>query len=353
MKPLPILQVIIAVILAIAAIRSARVVTLPLAFAFLIAVLVYPLQKWLERYLPHWLSAAAVVLLLASFLGLGIWILELSVEIIEPKAPEYLERFQQLAQNALTWLQQRGIPVAQLSSSQGSLGRFASEAIAGVRTLWSVLGLFVLVVSLLCLLLLEVGDYRQKVSSSFSRATSDKIVEAFTRMSHKLRRFVLVQAFTSLLTGILTGLWCLILGVDLAFVWGVIALVLNFVPTIGSLIAVIPPSLLALLFNGVGQGVATLVGLVTIQYIMGNFVDPRLQGRSLAISPFVALLSIIFWGWVWGIPGAFIAIPTTVSIVVLCQEFEPTRPFAALLADVDDAAGEGERRRQARKPREE
>ena len=335
-KTLQLLQVIIAVILVVAAIKSARVVTLPLAFAFLIAVLVYPLQRWLERYLPRWLSLMIVILLLAGLLGVGIWALELSAEIIEPKAPQYLQRTQQMIQSGQAWLQQRGVPVGESFSASGSLSGFINEAIAGVKTLWSALGLFVLVVSLLILLLLEVGEYQEKVKRSFNSSTSHKIIDAFTRMNVKLRRFILVQAFTSLLTGILTGLWCLVLGVDLAFVWGLIAFVLNFVPTIGSIIAVFPPTLVALLFNGVGTGVGTLVGLALIQFTMGNFVDPRLQGRSLAISPFIALLSIIFWSWVWGIPGAFIAIPMTVSIVVLCQEFKPTRPIALLLGEDED-----------------
>ena len=334
-KTLQILQVIIAVILVVAAIKSARVVTLPLAFAFLIAVLVYPLQRWLERYLPRWLSLIMVILLLAGLLGVGIWALELSASIIEPKAPQYLQRTQQMIQSGQAWLQQLGVPVGQSFSSSGSLNRLLNEAIAGVKTLWSALGLFVLVVSLLILLLLEVGQYQEKVNRSFSSSTSHKIIDAFTRMSVKLRRFILVQAFTSFLTGILTGLWCLLFGVDFAFVWGLIAFVLNFVPTIGSIIAVIPPTLVALLFNGVGTGVGTLIGLAFIQFAMGNFVDPRLQGRSLAISPFIALLSIIFWSWVWGIPGAFIAIPMTVTLVVLCQEFESTRPIALLVGEID------------------
>ncbi|WP_071777265.1 AI-2E family transporter [Coleofasciculus chthonoplastes] len=73
-----------------------------------------------------------------------------------------------------------------------------------------------------------------------------------------------------------------------------------------SIVAVLPPTLLALIFQGIGRGVATLVGLAIIQVILGNFVDPRLQGRTLKLSPFVALLSIVFWGWVWGIPGALL-----------------------------------------------
>ena len=334
-KTIQILLIIIAVILVISSLKSARVVTLPLAFAYLIAVLVYPLQRWLDRYLPHWLSLIVVMLVLAGFLGLGIGALILSAEIVEPKAPEYIDRLQQIAQRGASWLRQRGFPVGQELSLRNSASQLASEAIAGFKIIWQALGLFVLIVSLLVLLLLEAGQYRQKVEGSFHSPASNKIIEAFARMSQKVRRFVLVQAFTSLLTGVLTGLWCWILGVDFAFVWGLVGFVLNFVPTVGSIIAVLPPTFVALLMGGIGTGAATLVGLAVIQGTMGNFVDPRLQGRSLALSPFVALLSIVFWAWVWGIPGAFIAIPMTVSIVVFCQEFEATKPIAFLLADID------------------
>jgi predicted PurR-regulated permease PerM len=151
--------------------------------------------------------------------------------------------------------------------------------------------------------------------------------------SEKLRRYLLVMTFTSFLTGILTIVWCLIIGVDLALVWGLIAFVLNYIPTLGSIIAVIPPSLIAFLFQGIGRGIATLIGLAAIQVVMGNFVDPRLQGKTLQLSPFVALVSIIFWGWVWGIPGALLGVPMTIAIVLLCQEFEVTRGIAIVLGE--------------------
>jgi predicted PurR-regulated permease PerM len=119
-------------------------------------------------------------------------------------------------------------------------------------------------------------------------------------------------------------------------VWGLVAFVLNYIPTLGSIVAVIPPTLLALIFQGIGRGVATLVGLAVIQVILGNFVDPRLQGHTLKLSPFVALLSIVFWGWVWGIPGALLGIPMTMSLVVFSQEFKSTRAIALLFGDTDD-----------------
>jgi predicted PurR-regulated permease PerM len=154
-------------------------------------------------------------------------------------------------------------------------------------------------------------------------------------MSEKLRRYLLVMTFTSFLTGLLTSIWCFVLGVDLAFVWGLVGFILNFIPTLGSIIAVIPPTLVALVFNGVGRGIATLLGLAAIQTVMGNFVDPHLQGKTLQLSPFVALISIAFWGWVWGIPGAILGVPMTIAIVLLCQEFDSTRGIAIVLGEVE------------------
>ncbi|GAB4238489.1 MAG: AI-2E family transporter [Elainellaceae cyanobacterium] len=330
------LMAVIAVILVIAALKATQPISVPLAFAFFIAVLVHPLQSWLERYVPHWLALVLVLLLLAGVIGLAIGTLLLSAEIIEPQLPQYLDRLQQFADTAQSWAQSRGLPVSQfLSSSQGSLDQVAQQAIGGVRTILAALSSFVLIVSLLALLLLEVSQYQEKVKRAFPSRSSSRIIEAVGDTSEKLRRYLLVMTLTSLLTGILTGLWCLILGVDLAFVWALIAFVLNYVPTLGSIIAVIPPTLVALIFQGVGRGIGTLIGLAVIQVAIGNFVDPRVQGKSLHLSPFIALVSILFWGWVWGIPGAILGVPMTVAIILLCREFEATRGVAIVLGEVE------------------
>ena len=93
---------------------------------------------------------------------------------------------------------------------------------------------------------------------------------------------------------------------------------------------------MAFLFNGVGRGVATLIGLAAIQVIMGNFVDPRVQGKSLQLSPFIALFSIAFWGWVWGIPGAILGVPMTIAIILFCQEFKLTKGVAIVLGELHE-----------------
>ena len=334
-KVTQILMAIIATILVVAALKATRAISMPLAFAFFIAILVHPLQQKLEQKFPRWLSLILVLLLLCAIVGLAVGALSLSAEIIEPKVPQYLDRLQEIATVVQDWAKERGLAIPQLNSqSNGSSSQLTQRAIGGVRSLISVVSLFVLTISLLVLLLLEVTQYRKKVQRAFSSATGDRLISAVGNTSEKLRSYLWVMTLTSLLTGILTIVWCFIVGVDLAFVWGLIAFVLNFIPTLGSIIAVIPPAVVAFLFNGAGRGVATVAGLAAIQVIMGNFIDPRVQGKTLQLSPFVALFSITFWGWVWGIPGAILGVPMTISIILFCQEFKLTQGVAIVLGEL-------------------
>ena len=321
-KTTQILIAIIASILVVAALKATQPISMPLAFAFFITILVHPLQRRLEKRLPRWLSLILVLLLLGAIVGIAIAALSLSEEIIEPKVPQYLDRLQQIWSTAKAWASERSLPLAQFTSgSSNTSSRLAREAIGGVRSLLSVISSTILIISLLVLLLLEVTQYRQKIQQTFSSKTSDRLINIVSNTSEKLRRYLWVMTLTSLLTGVLTIVWCFIIGVDLAFVWGIIAFILNYIPTLGSIIAIIPPVVVALLFNGAGRAIATLIGLAIIQLVMGNFVDPRVQGKSLQLSPFIALFSITFWGWVWGIPGAILGVPMTVSIILFCQEF--------------------------------
>ena len=331
-----ILMAVIATILVVAALKATQPISMPLAFAFFIAILVHPLQNRLEKRLPRWLSLILVLLLLCAIAGIAVGALSLSAEIIEPKVPEYLDRLQEMAQMLRDWAGDRNLPIPQFASgsNNGASSQLTKRAIGGVRSFISVLSLSVLTISLLVLLLLEITQYRKKVQQAFSNKTGDRLIRAVGNTSEKLRRYLWVMTLTSILTGVLTTVWCFIIGVDLAFVWGLIGFILNYIPTLGSIIALIPPTLIALLFNGVGRGVATLIGLAVIQVIMGNFVDPKVQGKSLQLSPFVALFSIAFWGWVWGIPGAILGVPMTISIILFCQEFETTKGVAIVLGEL-------------------
>lgn len=230
---------VIAVILVVAALKATQPISMPLAFAFFVVVLVHPLQNWLDRHLPHWFGLIVVLLLLAGVVGIMVAALLLSAELVEPHLPQYLDRLQQFADTAQAWAQARGFSVTQwLSSSSSSWDQVIQQAIGGIQTLLAALSSFIFIASLLVLLLLEVSQYQEKVRRAFPSRTSHRILEAVADTSEKLRRYLLVMTLTSILTGVLTGLWCFILGINLAFVWALIAFVLNYVPTLGSIIAV-------------------------------------------------------------------------------------------------------------------
>jgi AI-2 transport protein TqsA len=123
-------------------------------------------------------------------------------------------------------------------------------------------------------------------------------------------------------------------------VWGFLAFLLEYVPSVGSLLAVIPPTLMALAEGGgMGRAAAVLASFTVMQVILGNVIDPKIEGRLMSISPFGVLLSILFWGWLWGAVGALLAVPLTVAVVIVCRRLPHARGFAIIVAGdgVDEA----------------
>ena len=200
----PVLLIIIAVILSVYALKITKPVTLPLAFAFFIAVLADPLQAGLAKYVPQWVAMMGVLLVLAGILGVFAGAVELSLERLEPRLPAYSDRLQALADTAQSWLASYGLPTSPGSQSDGAIAQLLQQAIGGVQSLLTAVSLLVLVASFLALLLLEVGKYRDRTLQAFPAGVGEHIVHAVGNMGAKLRRYFLVVAFTSLLTGLLT-----------------------------------------------------------------------------------------------------------------------------------------------------
>ncbi len=349
-----VLLAVIATVLVFAALRATEPISLPLFFGVVLLLFFRPLQRRLDRSLPRWVGVIIITLLALLFLAFLGGLLAYSVSRVAPEVPSYVDEVQSRLQNVQSRLQERGISVslpgvdegggAQGGDTQdGTAQGGGSSSVTGTSFLGNVLSFFgsfvsglsltVLTLTVLIFLLIEANGFREKVGRRLESDTSNRVLDAFERMTGKFERYFLVQTFTSVLTGLLTWLWCWILGVPFPFVWGVVGFTFNFVPTVGSILAVAPPTLFALAFSGVGTGLAVFAGLAAIQLLLGNFVDPALQGNALKLSPVVVLLAVVFWGWLWGIGGAIIGVPLTVALVLLAQEFEATRPIAVFLSE--------------------
>lgn len=332
-KIVSVLLTIIAIILVVKALQVTQVITMPLAFAFFILLLIRPFQRSLNRRVPKLLSLTIVLFVLTTVFAAFLSVIWFCIGIVAPQFPEYADRLQQIFGNLLTWLEQQGISAGDASSLQNSLGQFLGQALAGVDYIWTGLSFFVVTVALLVLLLIEVEEYRQKVERGFPTHLSKKLLSASETMGYKFRRYFVIVTFTSFLTGVLTALLCWILGLNLAFVWGLLSFILNYVPTLGSIIAILVISLFALAFSSLIKSLIIFIGLVLIQVTLGYFIDPRLQGHSVKLSPFVVLISLVFWGWVWGIGGALLGAPMTIAIAAFCMEFDRLKPIALFVSE--------------------
>ena len=141
----------------------------------------------------------------------------------------------------------------------------------------------------------------------------------------------------SFLTGILSFFVMTLIGIDFAPFWALLIFLFNFIPTIGSILGVLFPTLLALVqFEQGGVFVATLILLLVVQLFVGNFLEPRLVGKSLNLSPMVILFSLVFWGQVWGVIGMLLCVPLMVMLNLVLAQFPKTRPIALMLSSQGD-----------------
>ena len=165
---------------------------------------------------------------------------------------------------------------------------------------------------------------------------SQKMLEGFEQVKESIVTYIKVKFFMSLCTGIGYGLICWAFGIDFALFWGYLAFVLNFIPTIGSIIATIPPFLLGLIQLGsAGTVIACMALLLIVQFTFGNIIEPRLMGSSLSLNTVVVILGLVFWGYLWGVTGMVLSVPMLVLVKVVLTQFEDAKIVVRLMGTSD------------------
>ncbi len=193
----------------------------------------------------------------------------------------------------------------------------------------AVLSRLVIVTLTMTFILFETGDLARKTRSAFGEGGTTEL--SFGQAPVQVQRYLFIKSAVSLATGILTGSWCAMLGLDFAVMWGLIAFLLNYIPSIGSIIAAVPPILLAIVQLGFIEAGAVGLGYIATNVLLGNFLEPRLLGRTLGLSPLVVFLSLLFWGWLWGPAGMLFCVPLTVIFKLILEGNEDTQWIAIFL----------------------
>jgi AI-2 transport protein TqsA len=322
---------IAALMIIIAGLRAAQPILVPVALAAFFAVTSMPLLKWLRgRGVPAFLAIPMVLLLIIGLLVAIGYIATTSILEIREAVPAYVARFEMLYANATTWMiDHRIIVPGGLDEVLFSPARLMNLVTGLLVSLAGFMSMAFLVALITLFLLAEASGMPRKLRAFPGQAGSD--LGRYSRISAEVQRYLAIKTLTSLSTGIVVGMWALFIGLDFPLFWGLTAFLLNFVPTIGSLVAAVPAVLLALVQLGPGGAALTAAGYLAINTVIGSLIEPAVMGRGLGLSPFVVLMSLLFWGWVWGPIGMLLSLPLTMVLKILLEHSHDLAWVAVLL----------------------
>jgi len=310
--------------------KSAQVVILPLIIAWLLSYLFAPVVNFLAKHkVPTGLSVLAVLLILIGFFYLVGVFVQTRVMAFIGQYDEYAVQLNQIASDVIgrfnlpenyfedfDWTSQLGKRLVALS------GSFVSLA--------SNMGMILI---FLVFMLLGKPYSQRKIEKAFAPQRAEKITAVTTSITGQISRYLSIKLLISAITAVLVWLVLVVAKVDFPMTWAVFTFLLNFIPTVGSVIATVPPVLVALVqfYPGFWPAAIVLILLLAIQQTMGSFIEPKLMGNSLNLSPVVILLSLVFWGWLWGIVGALLSVPIAAAIKIVCENIDALKPVSVLM----------------------
>jgi predicted PurR-regulated permease PerM len=304
----------------------------PIVIAVLLTGLISSAIVRLEKIgFPTWL--ATVIALSAGFLALTLVVIIFSnqTDAIAEAWPRYAERLEKLIVS-LTAMSGPDL-AAKITGSVGlaDLSGPISQLADSAGTFVGNVGLIVMYTGFL---LAERGHLTSKFGNLVADAKrAEDIQSLFESVSRGIRSYLWIKTIMSVMTGALCYAILRLYGVDFAEIWGLLIFLLNFIPTIGSIIGVIIPSIVALIqFDTAWPFVQVLVLMGCVQFVIGNLIEPKYMGETLDLSPFVVIVSLTFWGTIWGIEGAFLSVPITASIAIVCRHIPDFHWLGVLLS---------------------
>lgn len=330
------------IVVAVAGLRLASSVLVPLALALFITIVSLPLLHRLARAgFPPWLAVTVVVFLdVAVLLGV-VSLLVRSFADVGVAIPVYMEQLGRLEGSLLAWLASHGvrietIPYMDLIPSEHLMALVTTF----LRGATDVMTTAFLVALLTVFLLLESAILPGKLRLALGRRGGD--LDWFATVLTEVQHYLVLKTLISAATGVLIWVSAWALGVDFALLWGLLAFFLNFIPNVGSILAAVPAVLVALLQHGFATALALTVAYLVVNMLLGNLIEPNLMGRRLGLSALVVVLALVFWGWVWGPVGMFLSVPLAMVMRIALDHSAGYRWIAVLMAGTPEATGSPE-----------
>lgn len=335
--------------------KVAANVLVPIVYAFFLAVLSYPLVRWMRKHRVP----AAIALGITMLVNLGVLagLITVGVRLLISfwsDLPRFIRGLEKYLNDLGAWLESNGIDGAQAMLG----GMFDWNTLIGyarnqdvVKNLGGLLGttfgtLATLIASLIMILivmmfiLMEARGTRSRLQAVSLSGGPD--LSGLMRSASDIQKYLGVKTLISALTGVLAGFWCWFFDLHYPLLWALVAFLFNFIPAVGSTAASIPAIVEALVQHGPGTAVFVAIGYGGINFCLDNFVQPTMLGNRFGISPLVVILSVIFWGWLWGPLGMFLAVPLTMVLKVLLDNNAEFRWISVAMAKKKVRHGEVE-----------
>jgi predicted PurR-regulated permease PerM len=320
-------------IVVLAGMRAARSIIGPVLIAFIITVAWSPGSEYLRKRGWH-PSVAALMGIVFGVVGIALFVALVWSSLIQlqENLPGYQPRIAALQALAREKLADLPFDTSKVFSGEVfSPGAIVGYALQVAQQFTKTVGNVFLLVLLMAFMMLEAVRYPQKLKEALS--SSPEAVERFSNFGDSIRGYVGLNAIFGLVAAVLDTLLLLFMGVDFAILWGVLSFLLSFLPNIGFVLALTPPTLLALIQFGFGRAIAVLAGYVVINFLVDNIVKPRFVGSRLDLAPLIVVLSLLFWGWLLGPMGALAAVPLSIGTRFLFESFNESRWIAHLMSD--------------------
>lgn len=291
---------------------------IPLVVAILLSFVLNPVVGYLRRMgLPRGLAVLGVLLLLMGFSVLIGLLFYTSVQSLVRRFPVYQTRLTQLLSEFIevTNLPPTILQEFNITGNISSLIFSISGNIAGF------LGSLLMVIVFVLFILLEQPYMRAKMVNAFQGSRTDRIGRITEGINVQIGRYLSVKLLVSTMTSLIVYIGFSIIGVDFAFIWAILTFLFNFIPSIGSIAITVLSSIFAVLQFAPdwNPAIAAAATMAVTQFLIGNVLDPKMQGDSLNLSPVIILFSLLVWGWIWGIVGMFLAVPLTVAIKIMFE----------------------------------
>lgn len=330
------LIILASLVIVIAGMRYASILLVPLFMAIFISIIISPLFFFLQRcHVPAWLALLLLILLLLLFATVGVGLLEYSLRSVINNLPIYQQILKDRTLDLFDWLKTFGVVVPKdLAMEVFDAGAAFGFVRNLLSSLTAVLGQAFLIILLVIFIMLEVTKLPERIKALPN--TTEESWERLGRIILNVRQYMSMKTLMSILTGALVSILLFAIDVDFAFLLGVLAFLLNYIPTIGSFLAGVPGVFLALIQHDVTTALIALGGYVVINIGVSNGIEPKLMGQSLGISPLVVMATLFFWGWVLGPVGMLLAVPLTMAVKVAMESDQHTSWMALLMNAEED-----------------